>query len=113
MNCDAFKIYLEAERLFTVVDDAKMAVTAKFALVTDMDPDYSRAWGWRSYTQVRSVLRGRLPESAMADAKIWADKAVELGPYDFATHWDLAFLPLNNNDYDGALAAYREGHKIV
>lgn len=112
-NRDAFKIYLQAERLFTVVveDDMRQS-REKFEIVTNMDPNYARAWGWRSYTQVRSVLRGWLPESAMGVAKTWADKAVEYGPYDFATHWDLAFYLLNNNDHDGAIASYKTGIEL-
>lgn len=112
-NRDAFKLYLEAERLFTVVDEAKMAESrAKFETVTIMDPNYARAWGWRCYTQVRSVLRGWLPWSDMAIAGTWGQKAVDLDPLDFATHWDLAFYQLNNNNYAGALASYQTGIEL-
>ncbi|MFO0991110.1 MAG: hypothetical protein U1E67_24210 [Hyphomicrobiales bacterium] len=109
-NRDAFKLYLEAERLFTVVDEVKMAESrAKFETVTRMDPEYARAWGWRSYTQVRSVLRGWLDDSKMGVAEGWAREGVRLDEYDFATHWDLAFYLLNNGDHGGAIDHYRIG----
>src|SRR5262245_18227686 len=112
-NRQAFKIYLEAERLFTVVVKEDMALARdKFRLVTELGPNYARAWGWRSYTQVRSVLRGWLPETDMYYAKVWAEKAVFLGPHDFATHWDLAFCLLNHREYPEAIAAYEEGIRL-
>lgn len=117
-NRDAFKLYLEAERLFTVVDEVKMAESrAKFETVTTMDPEYARAWGWRSYTQVRSVLRGWLQEDDMDIAEDWARKAVFYGPDDFATHWDLAFALLNSNRKDRdnhgeAIKSYRTGIEL-
>jgi tetratricopeptide (TPR) repeat protein len=74
-----------------------------------MDGEFARAWGWRSYAEVRSVLRGWLPEERMAEAGEWARTAVKLGEYDYATHWDLAFWHLNRRDFPAALASYERG----
>ncbi len=112
-NREAFLLYIEAERLFSVVSENKMEdCRAKLQTVTEMDPNFARAWSWRSYTQVRSVLRGWLPETAMTEAGEWAARGVELGPYDYATHWDQAFFFLNSRKYPEALASYETGIRL-
>jgi tetratricopeptide (TPR) repeat protein len=109
-NRKAFLLYIEAERQFSVVSEKDMAeARRKFAEVTKMDGAFARAWGWRSYAEVRSVLRGWLPESAMKKAGEWARKAVKLDEHDYATHWDLAFWHLNMRQYDEALKSYERG----
>jgi tetratricopeptide (TPR) repeat protein len=109
-NREAFLLYIAAERQFSVVSEQDMAeCRAKFAKVTGMDPAFARAWGWRSYAEVRSVLRGWLPESAMQQAGDWAAEAVKLAPYDYATHWDQAFWFLNKRRFDEALKSYERG----
>jgi tetratricopeptide (TPR) repeat protein len=112
-NREAFKLYLEGERLFSVVAESDMAESReRFRDATKLDPGFARAWGWRSYTQVRSVLRGWLPEAEMAQGGKWAEKAVGLDPLDFATHWDLGFYSLNTRHFDKALESYRHGIKL-
>jgi tetratricopeptide (TPR) repeat protein len=112
-NREAFLLYIEAERLFTVVSQSDMEKCRdKFRIVTEMDPLFARAWGWRSYTHVRSVLRGWLPESAMIDAGTWAQRAVEYGPHDYATHWDLAFYYLNSRQFQDAIKSYEKGIEL-
>jgi len=109
----AFQLYLEGERLFSVVVESDMAESRKrFQAATKLDPGFARAWGWRSYCHVRSVLREWLPEKEMAPAGEWAEKAVKLDPLDFATHWDMGFYLLNSRNFDAALASYRKGIKL-
>jgi tetratricopeptide (TPR) repeat protein len=106
-NAEAFTLYLEAERLFTVVVQSDMdQCREKFRLVTEMDPTFARAWGWRSYAHVRSVLRGWLPETELQVAGEWANQAVSLDPIDYACHWDKAFHLLNSRRFSEALESY-------
>jgi tetratricopeptide (TPR) repeat protein len=109
-NAKAFRLYLQGENLFSVVlkDDMKRS-RGKFRQATELDPEFARAWGWRSYVHVRSILLEWLPESAMADAKEWASTAVKLDPLDYATHWDLGFYHLNNRDFGKAKKCYAKG----
>lgn len=109
----AFKAYLDGERLFTVVDKKQMAkCCAKFKRATDLDKKFARAWGWRSYAATRCVLQGWLPKAALKDAKAWAKKAIKLDPYDYAPLWDLAFVYLNTDKFDKAIATYEKAHDL-
>jgi len=111
----AFKAYLEGERLFTVVSQSQMARSrAKFERAIQLDKKFARAWGWRSYATVRSVLQGwvRDPEAAMKNAEAWAEKAVDLDPNDYAPLWDLAFVYLNKGQFGKAIATYKKAHRL-
>jgi adenylate cyclase len=109
----AFQHYLDGERLFSVVSKSDMKKSRdKFRLATDLDPKFARAWGWRSYTQVRSVLRKWLPERALTPAREWAERAVGLDPLDYATHWDLGFYHLNAKQFGDATECYERGIEL-
>ena len=76
-NKAAFKAYLEGERLFTSVSKKQMAkCLAKFERATKLDKNFARAWGWRSYATVRSVLQGCVanPNTALKEAETWAKR---------------------------------------
>ena len=95
-NRTAFKAYIEGERLFSVISKADMAKSRKnFEKATKLDRKFARAWGWRSYATMRSIMVGWLPASEAKSAGEWAKKAVALDPNDYATYWDLAFYQLN------------------
>lgn len=107
-NREAFSAYLQGERLFSVIDEDRMRQSrAMFDRATTLDANFARAWGWRSYTTVRSVMAGWLGESELPNAGEWARRAVALDPDDHATHWDLAFYHLNAGDAAQALPTYR------
>lgn len=111
----AFKAYLEGERLFTVVSQKQMAnCRARFKRATALDGRFARAWGWRAYATVRSVLQGWIPnaKTALKDAETWAKKAVKLDPYDYVPLWDLAFVYLNIGKFQRAIATYEKAHKL-
>jgi tetratricopeptide (TPR) repeat protein len=109
-NPQAFRLYLEGEKLFSVVLQQDMKRSRdKFRRATELDPKFARAWGWRSYVHVRSVLLEWLPEKAMSDAGKWASMAVKLDPLDYATHWDLGFYNLNSRDFEAAKKCYLKG----
>lgn len=111
----AFKAYLEGERLFTVVSQKQMTkCLAKFEKATQIDKKFARAWGWRSYATVRSVLQGWAPDAkgALKDAEAWAKKAVKLDPNDYAPLWDLAFVYLNTGRFRKAIETYEKAHKL-
>lgn len=106
-NRQAFEKYLEGERLYTVLDSRRMARARKcFEEAVEMDDRFARAWGWLSYSRVRSVLAGFLPERWLETAESDARRAVELDPHDYAPHWDLAFAYLNRQKFDEAIAEY-------
>lgn len=108
-NRDAFKVYVEGERLFSVISESDMKKSREcFAKATKLDSKFARAWGWRSYTTMRSIMVGWLPESDGKQAGEWAQKAVDLDPNDYATYWDLAFYQLNSGDFDKALKTYKK-----
>lgn len=112
-NRAAFKAYLEGERLFTVVDRARMArCRRQFEKATGLDPAFARAWGWRAYATVRSVLAGWLPEAQMQAAGAWAEEATRLDPDDYATWWDLAFYHLNTGDFRAARRHYERALRL-
>lgn len=114
-NKAAFKAYLEGERLFTSVSKKQMAkCLAKFERATKLDKNFARAWGWRSYATVRSVLQGWVanPNTALKEAETWAKKAVKLDPYDYAPWWDLGFVYLNTGKYGSAIRTYEKAHKL-
>ena len=112
-NRNAFKAYIEGERLFSVISKADMAKSRKnFEKATKLDARFARAWGWRSYTTMRSIMVGWLPASEAKNAGAWAKKAVKLDPNDYATHWDLAFYELNCGDFDRALKTYQKALKL-
>jgi adenylate cyclase len=109
-NPEAFRVYLEGERLFSVVARESMEQSRhRFRHASELDPKFARAWGWRSYCHVRSVLRGWLPEAELAHAGQWAERAVELDPLDYATHWDLGFHRLNTRRFEEAKRSYEQG----
>ena len=111
----AFRAYLQGERSFTVVSEKQMAkCRAKFKKATDLDKKFARAWGWRSYVTVRSVLQGWMPDekAALKDAEAWAKKAAKLDPHDYAPLWDCAFVYLNTDRFDKAIKTYEKAHKL-
>ncbi len=112
-NRTAFKAYIEGERLFSVISKADMAKSRKnFEKATKLDRKFARAWGWRSYATMRSIMVGWLPESELKSAGEWAKKAVALDPNDYATYWDLAFYQLNVGQFDKAIKTYEKALKL-
>lgn len=116
-NVAAFKAYLEGEKAFSVVDQERMAISRdKFREATELDPGFSRAWGYLSYSYVRSVLVGWLPKSELQAAEDYALKAVELDAsaykdlpaVDYAPYWDLAFVYLNRGKVKQAIQQYEK-----
>lgn len=106
-NPDAFKAYLEGERLFSIISEADMNRSRKkFEDAITLDPSYARAHGYLSYTYARSVLAGWAPESDIKKAISLAKKAVKLDPNDYAPHWDLAFAYLNDRQFKMAMKEY-------
>jgi tetratricopeptide (TPR) repeat protein len=107
-NREAFNAYLQGERFFSVISEERMRQSrAMFERATMLDEGFARAWGWRSYTTVRSVMVGWLSDGELPIAGEWAKRAVRLDPEDYATYWDLAFYHLNAGDADQAIPTYR------
>jgi Tfp pilus assembly protein PilF len=60
-----------------------------------------------AYCEVRAVLGGWKGSEAFVEAEALAKRAVELDSYDYANHWDLAYVYLNSGRFDQALSEYR------
>ena len=112
-NRNAFKAYVQGESQFSVISKADMAKARKnFEKATKLDRKFARAWGWRSYAPMRSIMVGWLPEAEARNAGDWAKKAVALDPNDYATYWDLAFYQLNVGQFDKAIKTYEKALKL-
>ena len=112
-NRDAFKAYLEGEKLFSVISQSDMAACRqKFQDAIDLDPGFARAWSWLSYVVTRSVLQGWLPSAELDTALEQAKEAVRLDAEDYVTHWDLAFTLLNKCEFDDAIKEYETAHDL-
>ncbi|MGF1610031.1 MAG: tetratricopeptide repeat protein [Kiloniellales bacterium] len=87
---------------------------ARFEEAVKLDPKFSRAWGYLSYSYVRSVLVGWLDRSELTRAEEYARRAVQLDTEafdgveaaDYAPYWDLAFVYLSQGKLAQALAQY-------
>ena len=106
-NQDAWRRYLEGERLFSINSKQRMdEARAKFAEAIELDCEFARAHGYLSYVLTRSVQLGWLDDSELVRAEKYARKAVELDPHDYAVFWDLGYCLLGQGDLDGALKEY-------
>jgi tetratricopeptide (TPR) repeat protein len=108
----AFDLYLEGQGLFSIIERKSLQAAAdKFRAATDDSPDFARAWGWLAYCLSQIVVAGHADQALesqglLSDAEKYARKAVSLDPLDYANHWDLAFVLLNQGRRDDALAEY-------
>lgn len=124
-NIAAFRVYVEGEQHFSIVDKGRMAKSCEcFARATELDANFARAWGYRSYALARSTLAGWMNVSTLAgDALAFAERAVALDAEayqqlsgqskadryracDYAVYWDLAFVQLSLARFDAALKNY-------
>ena len=114
-NVAAFKAYLEGERAFSLVNEGSMATSRdKFKEATELDPNFARAWGYLSYSYMRSYLVKWLTKSDLPAAEEYALKAValdgnahpDLPAVDYAPYWDLAFVYLNTDRIPQAVEQY-------
>lgn len=113
INMTAYDYYLEGVHQFSWASrEALQQSREKFRKATQIDPRFARAWGYLAYCEVRSVLCGWQSAEAIAQAEEYARHAIELGPADYANHWDLAFVLLNEGHFDRALAEYDRAYQL-
>ena len=106
-NEEAFRAYLDGERLFTIIDKQQMAKSRKkFEEAIKLDDNFARAHGYLAYTMTRSVANGWLGEAQLKVAESHARKAVKLDPYDYATYWDLGYCLIGQGKLKQALTQY-------
>jgi len=106
-NQDAWRRYLEGERLFSINSKERMdQARAKFTEAVKLDCHFARAHGYLSYVITRSVQLGWLDEAELETAEKHAREAVRLDPHDYAVFWDLGYCLLGKGDLDGALKEY-------
>ncbi len=124
----ALKLYLKGEAAFSPNDRDKIRESQKlFIEAIQEDAGFARAYGYLSYTYTESTI-GRWKgakgvEATLAKAENLALKAVDLGPDDYANHWDLAFCYLHQAPcqdsarrrtarYDKAMAQFKRARKL-
>jgi adenylate cyclase len=100
--------HLWTEHLGSDLTEASLAECRRwFDLARRLDPNFARplstlaysyAWGWR---------QGWDGDDKLELAGAYARKAVSLDPYNYDTHWDLAYCLLTVGKFDRALGEYR------
>jgi tetratricopeptide (TPR) repeat protein len=108
-NLEAWRAYLDGEKLFSINSKQKMGQSRrKFAAALKLDPDFARAHGYLSYVITRSVQLGWLDECDLTTAEKHARLAVKLDPYDYAVFWDLGYCLLGQGKLKPALRQYEK-----
>lgn len=107
----AFDLYLEGQKMFSVIErKALEGSAAKYRAALKRAPKFARAWGHLAYALAQIVVGGHAEakeaKALLKEAEGYAQKAVKLDADDYANHWDLAFVWLNQGRIDEALAEY-------
>jgi adenylate cyclase len=104
----AYECYLRGAHCYSHESAERLEICrGLFEEATRLDPEYARAWGYLAYTTMRAVIHGWLAPEAGETALARARKAVEFDPFDYANHWDLAFVLWNLHHFGQALTEYR------
>jgi adenylate cyclase len=107
-SLEAYDAYLRGRAAFAVwAHGSNLQARDFFRRAIELDPTFSLAHGYLSFTLVQSWLGGweTAPE-ILARASMLARKAVELGPSEFDNYWSLAQAHLVNRDFESAMAAF-------
>jgi adenylate cyclase len=113
-SVEAYDAYLRGRAAFAIWSrQSNREAQAHFRQALSLDPTFSLAHGYLSYTLVQSWLGGWESDRAiLAEAGEHARKAVDLGPSEFDNYWSLAQSHLVNRDFDRAMAAYRRAAEL-
>jgi len=112
VETSAFDLYLEGQRIFSIITRQELEAAAdRFRRATEISSQFARAWGHWAYCLAQIVVAGHAADESeaaalLAEAEGYARRAVDIDGNDYANRWDLAFILLNREDFDGALAEY-------
>ncbi len=110
----AYDAYLRGRAVWqSWTGDANREARDWFNRAIELDPSFSLAYGYLSYTLVQGWLGGWTRDrETLERARQLAQKAVELGPSEFDNHWSLAAAYLHDREFDKAMAAYRRAYEL-
>lgn len=111
-NLSAYDAYLKGVHIFSQESQESLDQSrVLFEEAIQQDPNFSRAYGYLAYIQVQFWLGGWSDAGALEEAERLAKRAIAIDPNDYANHWDLAFVYLNQkrffqarHEYETALA---------
>jgi adenylate cyclase len=107
-DLNAYEYYLRGAYCYSHDSAEELAEChAMFEKAVSLDPEYARAWGYLAYTTMRGAIHGWMEPGCSELALDYARKAVRLDSYDYANHWDLAFVLWNMRSFDQAMEEYR------
>ena len=113
INFNAYDAYLKGEYDYSIeIKERFESSMGYFRQAAELDPNFSRAWGYLGYMTVRGVLLGWLDPAKMKEAETYVYRAVEIDPDDYANHWDLAFLHQNCGRFDQAAREYSRAYAL-
>ena len=82
----------------------------EFALA--LQPDYARPMSYLAYTYAWGWRQGWDDDSVLSLARRYAEKGVELAPYNYESYWDLGYCYLTIRDFGNAQQAYEMAHDL-
>jgi adenylate cyclase len=113
-NLEAYDAYLRGRAAFAVwTKESNLKAQAFFKRAIELDPAFSFAYSYLSYTMVQSWLGGWESSPQTLDRALeLAKKAVELGPGESGSYWTLAAAHLAHREFDRAEAAYERAVEL-
>lgn len=109
---EAYRSFLAGKQglPFRSIDELKETIE-HFKSAIDADGNFARAWAWLSYSYLSAHVEGLSDGTSVGPdflerARLAADKAFQLDPYDYDTHWALAEMHIYAGDFDGAIKAF-------
>jgi TolB-like protein len=83
-----------------------------FRRATRLDRSYARAWAWYAYSTVEGVQRGWETGGTLVMAEEQAERAVQLDPFDYDTHWALGFCYHHRRKFDQSISEYSRAYEL-
>ena len=110
---NAYQAYQKAIHCYADDSEAQLhAARDLFKRATELDPQFSRAWGYLAHATIRGVAYGWIERSAMEQANDWVRRAIELDPTDYSNIWDSAFWHQNCGRFAQAERAYEKALRL-
>lgn len=107
-NLQTYDVYLRGRAAFSDWTRASNKRAQElFRQTLYLDPTFSLAMGYLSFTLVQSWLAGwEQSKPVLEEALVLAKKAVELSPSEFDGHWSLAAVHLASCNFDKSMSAF-------
>jgi len=108
-NLDAYDHWLRGRNIwFRFTKEANAKAGSLFQKAIELDPDWGRPYGYMAWVHVNDLRFGwsENPKKTMELALKMAQKAYELNPDDYETHWTLGIVYLHRREFDLAIGEY-------